>query len=147
MNRARTTVGRTAGRGHGEPSVADLAAIEAEWPLIAAGLAVVAAEVRLAVNPGDGYARPANPSGAAVGLTPGAASTLGGGVMAGAEWWADCEVCEASSAGAFVNEQAAVQAAGGHDDRYHAGRPTAVVLPMPPGHPVFGQQSAVDGAA
>lgn len=40
-----------------DPSEADLAAIEAEWPVIEAELAVVAAECRLAVDPRCALAR------------------------------------------------------------------------------------------
>lgn len=36
-----------------EPTIEDLAAIEAEWPLIAAEIAVVDAECRLALAPTD----------------------------------------------------------------------------------------------
>ena len=39
-------------RVQGEPSAADLAAIEAEWPLIEADLAVLDAEIRVLSAPG-----------------------------------------------------------------------------------------------
>ncbi|HEY9476072.1 MAG TPA: DUF6284 family protein [Mycobacteriales bacterium] len=39
-----------------EPSAVELAAIEAEWPLIEAELAVVDAEVALSVSPGSEWA-------------------------------------------------------------------------------------------
>lgn len=43
-------------------------------------------------------------------------------------WLAWCLACE-DFAGPYADEDRAVQACGGHDDRYHEGRPTAEVFP------------------
>ncbi|HSV68437.1 MAG TPA: hypothetical protein VLJ59_21435 [Mycobacteriales bacterium] len=42
-----------------------------------------------------------------------------------AAWWAACGVCE-DHGGPYCDDVAAAAAGGGHDGRYHGGRPTAV---------------------
>ena len=100
------------------PSAADLAAIEAEWPVIVAGMAAVQALARLAAAPVHRWMwrRQRQPR-----------------PVAGV-WSVDCEVCD-DFAGPFATEGLAVQVAGGHDDRFHAGRLTAVTVPVVAGRP------------
>jgi hypothetical protein len=54
------------------------------------------------------------------------AARLDGDRDCAGEWWAECGPCE-DFAGPFGSEAAAVQAAGGHDDRFHGGVPVADV--------------------
>jgi Family of unknown function (DUF6284) len=95
-----------------EPTARELRVVEREWPLIAAEMALVEALARLASEPVHRWLwrRQHQPWPVAE------------------VWSVDCEVCE-ESAGPFASEGLAVHAAGGHDDRYHAGRPTATTLP------------------